>query len=71
MPKAYGGSSEVVLGSGLSASLAERVVDALSAEVAVVDSEGKIVMTNAAWERFARENAASKSHNLAARGASK
>src|SRR5205823_5936300 len=57
-------ASEVVLGSGLSATLAERVVDALSAEVAVIDFEGNIVMTNAAWERFARENAASKSHNL-------
>jgi PAS domain S-box-containing protein len=41
-----------------------RVLGSLSAEVAVVDREGRIIMTNEAWERFARENAAGQSQNL-------
>ena len=44
--------------------LAQRVLDSLAAEVAVLDHEGKIVMTNEAWERFARENAGGESRSL-------
>ncbi|MFL6351388.1 MAG: ATP-binding protein [Bryobacteraceae bacterium] len=50
---------------GDSTILAQHVVDCLSAEVAVLDREGKIVMVNAAWERFAsRQNTAEQSQNL-------
>src|SRR4051794_39828076 len=34
------------------------IVNALVAEVAVIDGEGTIVWTNDAWSRFANENAA-------------
>jgi len=34
------------------------VVDSLASELAVLDCEGNIILTNEAWKRFARENAA-------------
>jgi two-component system CheB/CheR fusion protein len=34
----------------------QSVVDALPEHIAVVDPDGKIVMVNAAWRRFARDN---------------
>jgi PAS domain S-box-containing protein len=46
------------------ASVAERALGSLFAEVAVLDREGKIVLTNEAWERFARENPADRLPHL-------
>ncbi|MDP1562192.1 MAG: PAS domain S-box protein [Pirellulaceae bacterium] len=40
--------------------LARSIIDALSAHVALLDSQGTIVRVNAAWERFARENQAER-----------
>jgi two-component system, chemotaxis family, CheB/CheR fusion protein len=37
-----------------------EIVNALLAEVAVIDREGSIVLTNEAWSRFANENAGDK-----------
>jgi signal transduction histidine kinase len=45
-----------VLNPNISAAL--EFVNALLAEVAVIDREGTIVLTNRAWSRFANENAA-------------
>ena len=50
-------SSEFPLKPDISAALG--IVNALLAEVAVVDREGTIVLTNNAWSRFANGNAAS------------
>lgn len=36
--------------------LADRVLDSLTAEIAVLDSDGTICAVNEAWRRFAREN---------------
>lgn len=50
---------------GGSPTRAQYLIDCLSAEVAVLDRQGNIVMVNAAWERFAsRENPAGPSQNL-------
>ena len=37
-----------------------EIVNALLAEVAVIDREGTVVLTNEAWSRFANENAAER-----------
>lgn len=39
--------------------VAKAVLDSMSAHVAVLDTKGQILETNAAWKRFARENASS------------
>ena len=39
--------------------VAKAVLDSLSAHVAVLDTSGQILETNAAWKRFARDNASS------------
>jgi len=36
------------------------ILDALLAEIAVIDGKGTIVLANAAWSRFAKENAANR-----------
>lgn len=40
--------------------LRQAVLDALPAQVAVLDGEGRIIAVNAAWRRFAEENRASR-----------
>jgi PAS domain S-box-containing protein len=57
-------SGEAAPQSGGGAMLWQRVLGSVSAEVAVLDHEGTIVMTNDSWERFARENAAGQFQNL-------
>ena len=42
--------------------LTRGIIDSLAAHVAVLDSEGRIVMTNDAWNRFARENSPGRPH---------
>jgi PAS domain S-box-containing protein len=42
-----------------SAKFTNDVLDSLTANIAVLDAQGTIVRVNAAWERFARENAPS------------
>jgi len=40
--------------------LARSVLDAMSAHIAILDREGRIVRVNSAWERFAAENGATE-----------
>ena len=44
------------LGAIASRDLLQSTIDALSAHVAITDSEGKLLAVNAAWRRFADEN---------------
>ena len=44
--------------------LTQHVVDSLASGLAVLDREGNIVLTNKAWKRFARENAADDPENF-------
>jgi PAS domain-containing protein len=60
----YEESSEAARQPRADAMLAQHVLGSVSAEVAVLDHDGKIVMINEAWERFARENAAGQSREL-------
>src|SRR5690242_7856094 len=64
MAALYPKSGEAEPHPGSGAMLAQHLLASLSAEVAVLDHEGKIVLTNEAWERFAHENAAGQSGNL-------
>jgi len=41
--------------------LPQKIINSVSAEIAVLDREGTIVMTNESWNRFARENQAGNS----------
>ena len=41
---------------GAKRSLAEAILDSLTANIALVDSTGVIIAANAAWRRFANEN---------------
>jgi len=43
---------------GESEALTEAILNSLTANIAVIDKGGNIVLVNAAWERFARENGA-------------
>ncbi len=43
--------------------LTQAVMDSLAAHIAVLDSKGNIIATNAAWERFALENSAGEPRN--------
>ena len=44
--------------------LTRHVVDSLTSELAVLDREGNIILTNQMWKRFARENTAGDSQNF-------
>src|SRR3982751_599983 len=44
--------------------LTRHVVDSLSSGLAVLNSDGKIILTNDAWKRLARENAAGDTPNF-------
>jgi PAS domain S-box-containing protein len=48
----------VKLRKGARRALYQSVIDSVSAEIAVLDRQGTIVMTNDSWDRFARENQA-------------
>ena len=48
---------------GFETAVAKAVLNSLSAHVAVLDTSGKILETNAAWKRFARDNASSMRPN--------
>jgi PAS domain-containing protein len=54
---------KVNLRKGAREALYQRVIDSVSAEIAVLDRQGTIVMTNDSWDRFARENQARGSDN--------
>ena len=49
---------KVDLRKGAREALYQSVIDSVSAEIAVLDRQGTIVMTNDSWDRFARENQA-------------
>jgi PAS domain S-box-containing protein len=49
---------KVNLRKGARRALYQRVIDSVSAEIAVLDRQGTIIMTNDLWDRFARENQA-------------
>jgi PAS domain S-box-containing protein len=44
--------------------LTRRFVDSVASELVVLDREGNIILTNEAWKRFARENAADGPQNF-------
>ena len=44
--------------------LARQVVDSLASELAVLDRDGNIILTNNEWKRFARENASGDLQNF-------
>jgi PAS domain S-box-containing protein len=43
------------------AALPQKIIDSVSAQIAVLDREGTIVLINESWNRFARENQAGES----------
>jgi PAS domain S-box-containing protein len=47
---------KITLRKGARVALYQSVIDSVSANIAVLDRRGTIVMTNDAWDRFAREN---------------
>jgi PAS domain S-box-containing protein len=49
---------KVDLRKGVRGVLYQSVIDSIAAEIAVLDRQGTIVMTNDSWDRFARENQA-------------
>jgi len=49
---------KVDLGKGARGALYQSVINSVAAEIAVLDGQGTIVMTNDSWDRFARENQA-------------
>jgi len=52
----HGDRSRVVEPVRGSEELTQAVIDSLAANIAVLDPEGEIIGTNAAWNRFARDN---------------
>lgn len=56
-----GASDRLPKESGVSKSLGFAALNALSAHVAVLDGEGRIVLVNEAWRRFSREHGGDQS----------
>jgi len=49
---------KITLRKGARGALYQSVIDSVSAEIAVLDRQGTIIMTNDSWDQFARENQA-------------
>jgi hypothetical protein len=49
---------KVTVRKGARGALYQSVIDSVSTQIAVLDRQGTIVMTNDSWDRFARENEA-------------